>query len=815
MASSGSFNTSAYDGRYLKFEWSIKSQDIANNKTVINWSLTGAGGDTSVYYKSGNFKVVIDGTTVYSSTTRIELYGSTKVASGTHTIYHGGDGKKTFKASAEAGIYTVAVNCDGEGSWALTDIPRYGTSKQSLNAKTETTIKMNWSSDSIVDQIEYSTNDGSSWTTVNVTDGKSGTYTISGLAANTTYKVKTRIRRKDSQLKTVSSALSVTTYDYPYCTSSPDFTIGDEVKLTFYNPLSRSFSFYLIANGTQIANTFTSNKTTYTGVTSASSQEQLYATIPKAKYGEYQVKVVYGTSTKTRANKNKFYINESKCLPTFTTFTYKDTNTTAETLTGKSGVVKTMSMLQVAIPKANAMVVKNSATPVKYVVTFDTITKNITYSSTADVSTTFAVEVGAGTKRLKVTAYDSRGLTATAYKDIVVYDYFMPTINATLTRKNNFEDETTIKFSGTFAPVTISGTAKNSLTYVMYRYGEKGGTRGSWVTLSPTITTGKYTNANILISLDNTKAYEFDFYVADVLGGYTTVTKTVSVGQAVFLISSNKKKCYLNGEEITAANDTKRLCGYTQLAQNTDLNTILNYGTYRSIQLSDTDTMKNLPLNINGGFTMHVLGWTATTPNTTYRRQELVYANRTYTRITLDGGATWSNWEGDVFYPVGSVCIMGSNTNPSSIYGGVWSLIDKDFSPTYTYSDNTTYLTRTSISANTLRIARSGNTINLSCSVTTSAAISDTGVTLGKFNLAALGTSANIRGSRFVTGYSDSGNAVVMIQIAGDGTLTAGDIVPAGSLASGNIIFFETNIVVQPSNMVDSLCTKFYFMRTS
>ena len=123
MASSGSFNTSAYSGRYLTFAWSIKSQDPGTNKTVINWSLKGAGGD-STWYKSGNFKVVIAGVTVYSSATRIQLSKGTTVASGTYTFVHNNDGTKSFTASAEAGIYTTAVNCTGSGSFTLDTIPR-------------------------------------------------------------------------------------------------------------------------------------------------------------------------------------------------------------------------------------------------------------------------------------------------------------------------------------------------------------------------------------------------------------------------------------------------------------------------------------------------------------------------------------------------------------------------------------------------------------------------------------------------------------------------------------------------------------------
>ena len=126
MASSGSFNTSGYSGRYLTFNWSIASQDIGNNRTVINWSVVGAGGSTTSWYKAGNFKVVINGSTVYETgqNDRISLYNGTTVASGQATIGHNSDGTKSFSASVEAGIYTYARNVSGSGSWSLTNIPR-------------------------------------------------------------------------------------------------------------------------------------------------------------------------------------------------------------------------------------------------------------------------------------------------------------------------------------------------------------------------------------------------------------------------------------------------------------------------------------------------------------------------------------------------------------------------------------------------------------------------------------------------------------------------------------------------------------------
>lgn len=133
MASNGSFNTTGYQGRYLTFSWSLASQSPANNTSTISWSLKGAGQAQSSWYNAGNFKVVINGAVVYQSATRIKLYNGTVVASGSYTITHNADGKKDFTASAEAGIYNVAVNCRGNATFTLLQISRYATIVSATN----------------------------------------------------------------------------------------------------------------------------------------------------------------------------------------------------------------------------------------------------------------------------------------------------------------------------------------------------------------------------------------------------------------------------------------------------------------------------------------------------------------------------------------------------------------------------------------------------------------------------------------------------------------------------------------------------------
>jgi hypothetical protein len=187
MASSGNFKTSSYEGRYLEFSWSETSQNVANNATTISWKLRGGGGG-STWYNAGNFKVVIAGETVYSSAARIRLYDGTTVASGTYTFKHNSDGTKSFSASAEAGIYSVAVNCTGSGTFTLDPIAR--ASQPSLitwpehtqnvgNFGTEISIHMNRNSSAFTHTVRYQFGAQSGTIATGVTTGTTWTIPLS------------------------------------------------------------------------------------------------------------------------------------------------------------------------------------------------------------------------------------------------------------------------------------------------------------------------------------------------------------------------------------------------------------------------------------------------------------------------------------------------------------------------------------------------------------------------------------------------------------------------------------------------------------
>lgn len=243
MASNGSFNTSAYDGAYLAFNWSVDSQDVINNQSVINWSLKGAGIQSGYWYMAGAFKVVINGVTVYQSSNRIKLYAGTVVAQGKLAIPHDSNGNRNFSASVEAGIYYTSVNVRGSGSWDLPAIARKATITKAFNFTDTENPKFQYANpagnsvsslqaclsfDNSTADIAYRdiAKSGQSFT-FDLTDSERNVIRqkVAGQSAKVYYIVKTVINGSaytDSQPATCSIADSSPTFDCNYYDGNSD-----------------------------------------------------------------------------------------------------------------------------------------------------------------------------------------------------------------------------------------------------------------------------------------------------------------------------------------------------------------------------------------------------------------------------------------------------------------------------------------------------------------------------------------------------------------------------------------------------------------
>ncbi len=400
----------------------------------------------------------------------------------------------------------------------------------------------------------------------------SGTYSnISGSGDHQLASGTKRIYHDNNGSKTFNISLSGWLYDYGNTSGSENFTLNniprysvissaenfnDEGNPTikFTNPSNGYFSLKAKieagGNNQLITRDLSKTATTCTFNLTEIERDKLRAlcTTSNSLSVRFTICCMSG-STELSAS----YLDRTMTIingnPTFSNFTYKDTNNTVTAITGNNQVlVKGLSTLQATISSSNKMIANKKATAKNYVVTIDSINKSADYS-TSDLNINLGAITSSGTKRLNIRAYDSRNNSTLVYKDITVYDYNKPVINASVTRLNNFENQTTLKVSGTYSKLTINNINKNTINTLQYRYRETGGTWSTWKTLSKTVSNGKFTCSDVILSLDNTKSFDFEIQAVDKLQT-NTVSLKLDIGQAIFFISSNKKACYINGQEI-------------------------------------------------------------------------------------------------------------------------------------------------------------------------------------------------------------------------------------------------------------------------
>lgn len=162
MATSGSFNTSAYvssslSPRYYTFSWSLSGQSISENYSDISWSLKGAGGSNNNYWVNVKQKYVTVNGTKKSNETLQKTYNGTVAFSGTTRIYHNADGTKSFTVSAGGAFeYYGSYNSTGSKTFELPTIPRASTvSGGSGNIGSATTINISRASSSFTHTLKY------------------------------------------------------------------------------------------------------------------------------------------------------------------------------------------------------------------------------------------------------------------------------------------------------------------------------------------------------------------------------------------------------------------------------------------------------------------------------------------------------------------------------------------------------------------------------------------------------------------------------------------------------------------------------------
>lgn len=381
-------------------------------------------------------------------------------------VNHNDNGDASINLGCKMQFGFAGVSNIGGSGWCTMDhIPRYATSNISERGKSINTISINWTSDVPTDYRKYSIN-GGSWKDAEDTvasNNKSGYFTISDLEPNTSYKIKLRVRRTDSQLWSESNTITIITYNYATITEAPDIIIGENATIEYNNPSGASTQVHIeSASGDLLTSKEDVTDGKYTFEFTESQIQNMYNLIPDSTKlnVKYYITTTQNGKTYTHYLEKVFSINVEECKPTLDLDVYeplriKDTNDITIELTKDTSVLiksysdANITLFEDAIPK-------NSAKIIKYIFTDGDSTAEVDadeYNSPEDSVTISKIS----RDYIDITAVDSRGLSVTESFNVSLTNYFneytKPEIYASdtsLKRINGVTSSLEFKFSGKY-----------------------------------------------------------------------------------------------------------------------------------------------------------------------------------------------------------------------------------------------------------------------------------------------------------------------------------------------------------------------------
>ena len=651
------WKSASYDGRYLQLDIT-ESVNVINNTSTLTWTLTSTGG-SSTYYTIDATTVTINGTQVYykartawDSKVFPAKKGST---SGTITVAHNSDGKKTITVGFSTRVYIYGPQEYG-GSMTLTSIDRNApTVTFSTSNITANGFKISASSSATADIWKYSVNGGSSWTQFSTTAGTSASVTLSSLSPNTTYSTKVRARRQYNHVYGTSGTTNVKTLGGAVVNSvntvtADAATVSITLNVTVYEA---SYTNSLaIKNGSTTILTIsglswskgTANRTVTLAADQRTTLLNAMASM-KSFTGTFAVSSFHGqlqigsTSSKTATVQT----TAANSGPTLSGFTYEDSYSTTKNLTGNDQLfVQSYSTLKVTPGTATA---KNGASISSYTASCN----GVSVSNTTGSALTVGKVEKSGSVTVTLSITDSRGYTATVSKTITVIPYSKPKISSvTLRRTNDIEAEMQLKFSGSISAVSVDGTQKNSVVYVRYRYKKTSKTSyGSYTSIvSGTTRSGtsfSYSNLE-LCNLDSNSSYDFHLQIQDKLYSLSSLDLYFVVPQGTPLIALRKKKVGINTPDPQATLDVDgsiHMNGYNIHGHmgkvdgsTTDLNDVLTPGYYFAMSAS---TAKHFPTTTIGMLEVFQ-------PESYFIQQRYTIYNGSRIYIRARYGGTWNSW---------------------------------------------------------------------------------------------------------------------------------------------------------------------------
>lgn len=340
--------------------------------------------------------------------------------------------------------------------------------------------------------------------------------------------------------------------------SANPVNIGSTVQI-YMNRADASFTHTVVFAFGSWSRTLAGGVTNQYGYDTSVDASNLYAQIPSSNsgYGTITVYTYDGSGNLLGSNGVALYLNVVNSDPVFTTYTYRDSNSTTSTVTGNDQVlIQGQSTLEAKILATNKATAQNSATMVKYNASISSVNQDITYS-TSDITQALGTIGTNTTTDLVMKAIDSRGNFVAVTKSILVLPYVIPQVTATARRVNNFETSTNFHIEGVISRLTLSGTDKNAVntsTGVAYRVKKTSDVSwGSWTNKTSSTTTGNVSVTDFAVNLDRNYAWNVEVRITDKLNT-STLALLVPVGIPIFRIGLDG---FVYNNEVEIATTTK------------------------------------------------------------------------------------------------------------------------------------------------------------------------------------------------------------------------------------------------------------------
>lgn len=485
------------------------------------------------------------------------------------TVTHNSNGTLTLPIYWHWGVYSTwgqYLAPSGSKNVTLTAIDRTApTVTFTTSAITANGFTISATSSATADLFQYSTNNGSSWSTLSSTEGTTASKAITGLSPNTSYTVKVRARKKTNQVYGTSSAVTVKTLGGAVVNSANQVTadaatVSIKINVTVYEA-SYTNTFQLKNGSTTILTisglSWAKGTADRTITLTAAQRTTLLTAMASMKSftGTFAVSSYNGsTQIGSTSSKTATVTTTTSSAPTLSGFTYADSYATTTAITGNDQVfIQGHSKLTVTPGTATP---KNEATIANYTATCN----GVSVSNTTGAALTVGAVAKSGTVAVVLTVTDSRGYTASVTQNITVVAYAAPKVNSlTLRRTNDIEAEMQLVFNGTISAISVGGTQKNALKYVRYRYKATSATSySSYVSILSAVTQSgtsfSYSNLE-LRSLASDQSWDVHIQIRDKLDSLSSLDLYYVIPQGTPLVALRKQKVGINTPTPEAALD--------------------------------------------------------------------------------------------------------------------------------------------------------------------------------------------------------------------------------------------------------------------